>query len=179
MKKLNKEFFLNDTLTVAKNLLGKRLVFNIDGQIKSGIITECEAYFGEDEASHGAKGKTKRNEAMFCEGGIIYIYLIYGMYYCLNFVTEKEGFASAVLIRGLYLMEPEVKNLDGPGKICKYLGLDKNYNKISVAQGDKVGIYDIGFKPKIKADIRIGISKNINKKWRFLVDENIKFANFW
>jgi DNA-3-methyladenine glycosylase len=171
MKKLNKEFFLNDTLTVAKNLLGKKLVFNINQQVKSGIITETEAYFGNDEASHGAKGITKRNEAMFCQGGVAYIYLVYGMYYCLNFVTENEGFASAVLIRGLYLKEPEEKNLDGPGKICNYLGLDKNYNKISVVQGNEIGVYDVGLKFKIKSDVRVGISKNIDKKWRFLVDK--------
>jgi DNA-3-methyladenine glycosylase len=169
MKKLGKDFFLNDTLWVAKNLIGKKIIFNIGEIQASGIITETEAYFGSDEASHGARGKTPRNEAMFLTGGITYIYLIYGIYHCLNFVTENENFPAAVLIRGINLTTPEARNLNGPGKICKYLELNKNHNKINIYEDELIELYDINSQPKIIATPRIGISKNKERPWRFLI----------
>lgn len=167
--RLNQKFFLQNSLKVARDLIGKKIEFNIDGVRASGIITETEAYFGDDPASHGFRGKTPRNEPMFCQGGITYIYFIYGMYFCLNFVTEKEGYPSAILIRGIELNEPEKKHLNGPGKICKYLGLNKNHNKLHLCQIQEIQLFDIGFSPKIKATPRIGISKNIEKEWRFVM----------
>jgi DNA-3-methyladenine glycosylase len=93
--KLRQEFFARDTVTVAQELLGQRLCF----QGKSGIITETEAYVGQDDpACHAARGMTKRTEVMFGQAGVVYVYLIYGKYYCLNLVTEKLDFPAAVLV---------------------------------------------------------------------------------
>ncbi len=180
MKRLDIDFFLQNTLWVAQNLIGKRIDFNLEnGRKYRGIITETEAYFGNDEASHGAKGKTLRNEAMFERGGITYVYLIYGIYHCLNIVTEKEGYASAVLIRGIELVEPEKVNLNGPGKICKYIGLTRLHNKVDICNGDKISLYDIGFNPEYVATSRIGISKNTEAHWRFLLKALDHSHAFW
>lgn len=91
MKKLTRIFFERPTLKVARDLIGKVLVFGN----KKAVITESEAYFGDDPASHGANGKTKRNYPMFGPAGHTYVYLIYGMYHCVNITTEKEGFPAS------------------------------------------------------------------------------------
>ncbi|EKD64189.1 MAG: 3-methyladenine DNA glycosylase, partial [uncultured bacterium] len=93
--RLSRDFFERNTLDVARELLGKFMVFN--GKV--GRITEVEAYIGQDDpACHAARGMTPRNRVMFGQGGFSYVYFIYGMYHCLNFVTEREGFPAAVLI---------------------------------------------------------------------------------
>lgn len=110
MKKLSRDFFDRSTLLVAEELIGKVLLFN--GQ--KGLITETEAYMGfDDPASHAYKGKTPRNQVMFGKPGFSYVYFIYGMYHCLNVVTEKAGFPAAVLIRGLKLLEETVIDSTG------------------------------------------------------------------
>lgn len=161
--KLLYEFYKNNCVKVAKNLLGKTLVFN-DFQ---GIITETEAYRGsDDEVSHAFKGATKRSAIMFGPPGHIYVYLIYGMYHCLNIVTEDIGQGSAVLIRGLQL--PDIY-LNGPGKICRHLGITTKHNGINVTNDDKIYIAD-GIKiakNKIISTPRIGIKKATDKFWRF------------
>src|SRR4029079_14121722 len=116
MKKLPRTFYDRETIVVAKELLGKYLVHKINGIEKIGKIVEVEAYLGpHDLAAHSSKGLTKRTQVMFGPPGHSYVYLIYGMYYCVNAVTEKEGHASAVLLRAL---EP-IKNIEtkttGPG----------------------------------------------------------------
>ena len=166
MHRLTKDFFLQDTLSIAQKLIGKTFKFIYNNNDYEGIITETEGYFGDDSASHAAKGKTKRNEAMFLEGGISYVYMIYGIYHCLNFVTEKKDYPAAVLIRGLKLSNI---NLDGPGKLCKYLGISREHNKINICKGNIFQIYDNNYNPNYIATTRIGISKNIDKKWRFLI----------
>lgn len=105
--KLSVEFYSRDTITVAKDLLGKLLVRNIDGNKLIGKIVEVEAYLGPiDKACHSYNFKrTQRNEVMYGPAGIAYVYFIYGMYYCLNFVTEREGMPCAVLIRALEPIE--------------------------------------------------------------------------
>ncbi len=109
---LPRNFYERPTLTVAGELLGKVLKFSNF----SGIITEVEAYIGmNDPACHAARGYTNRTSVMFGMPGFSYVYFIYGMYYCLNIVTETEGFPAAVLIRGLKLIEPLEANLGGPG----------------------------------------------------------------
>ena len=121
---LKRNFFNQPTLEVAKNLLGKMLVF----EGFSGFVTETEAYIGQDDpACHASKGRTKRTDVMFGPPGYSYVYMIYGMYYCFNIVTEEEGYPAAVLIRGLKLISHDQVLLDGPGKLCKRL----NINKIS------------------------------------------------
>jgi len=134
--KLTHEFYNRHVVEVAKDLLGKELVV---GDFR-GIITETEAYRGsDDEASHAARGITERSKIMFGPAGYVYIYIIYGMYYCLNIVTEEAGQASAVLIRGIRL--PDV-NLNGPGKVCRHLNITKTDNGINLAESDYIYLTD-------------------------------------
>lgn len=124
--KLPREFYDRDTVLVAKDLLGKHLVHVINGVERIGKIVEVEAYLGpHDLAAHSAKGLTPRTKVMFGPPGHSYVYLIYGIYYCMNVVTESEGHASAVLLRAL---EP-IKNIEtrtqGPGLLCKAMQIDK------------------------------------------------------
>jgi len=129
MQKLDRAFYDRDTIQVARDLLGKYLV-HVSGDVQRiGRIVEVEAYLGpHDLAAHSAKGLTPRTRVMFGPPGHAYVYLIYGMHFCVNVVTEREGHASAVLLRAL---EP-VKNLDGrtqgPGLLCKAMGIDKRLN---------------------------------------------------
>ena len=151
MVKLNREFYSRDTLTVAKELLGKILVHKTEGYILKGKIVETEAYLGiKDKASHSYGGrKTKRVETMYEKAGTAYIYLIWGMYNCLNAITVEEGVPEGVLIRGI---EP-IKNIDqmiryrfnkntyeltkyernnisnGPGKLTMAMNIDRRLNK--------------------------------------------------
>ncbi|HYG25242.1 MAG TPA: DNA-3-methyladenine glycosylase [Verrucomicrobiae bacterium] len=128
-RRLPREFYNRDTIHVARELLGKLLVHVEEGVERVGRIVEVEAYLGEhDLAAHSSKGRTPRTEVMFGPPGHAYVYFIYGMYYCINVVTQPEGHASAVLLRAL---EP-VKNLEsrtqGPGLLCRAMGIDKSVN---------------------------------------------------
>ncbi|MBX4190313.1 DNA-3-methyladenine glycosylase, partial [Candidatus Parcubacteria bacterium] len=118
MKKLDRQFFEQKTLKVARELLGKYLVRRIGNKVIAAKITETEAYCGpNDKACHASKGRTSRTEVMFGKAGHAYVYLIYGMYHCLNIVTEKENYPAAVLIRG-------IGSINGPGKLCRELKID-------------------------------------------------------
>jgi DNA-3-methyladenine glycosylase len=147
-------------------LLGKVIVF-AEHRIQ---ITETEAYLGEgDPACHAAKGLTKRTAIMFGPPGFSYVYFIYGMYYCLNFVTEPEGTAAAVLIRGGIVMDKNI-NLDGPGKLCRFLGITKDmHNGLDVVNNEKFFLLDSKIKPNFNQTVRIGIKLGTEKPWRFLV----------
>lgn len=174
MKQLPKSFFGRDTVEAAKELLGKVIVVN---GVK-GRIVETEAY-GRDPASHAFK-KTDRSSLMFDTHGHAYVYLIYGMYNCLNFTTSKK--AGAVLIRaveplsGIDRMKERRKtdnvyNLcSGPGKLCSALGIDKSLNGLKL--GKEIKVYDDGFKVKIGKSSRIGIKDALNLQWRFFVKGN-------
>ncbi len=164
--RLDRNFFAAPTLQVAQNLLGKGLFFGGN----SGIITETEAYIGvDDPACHAARGRTKRNDVMFGQAGYSYVYLIYGMYYCLNFVTEAEGFPAAVLIRGIRMDNMHGKHLDGPGKLCKYLGITTAHNRVDITVSDNFFVTDADYMPEFKATPRIGISQGKEKLWRFVI----------
>ncbi len=167
---LKTDFFLRDVLDVAPDLIGKILVrkFN-DGTIKKYIITETEAYRGEEDlACHASKGRTKRTNVMYQNGGIIYVYLIYGMYWMLNFVCEKENIPQAVLIRGL-------KDFNGPGKVGKELKLNKEFNYKDITAENGLCIINSNLKPKITTKPRVGIDYAgkiwKNKLWRFILSE--------
>ena len=162
---LPRSFFEQPTLEVAENLLGKLLVFNEF----QGYITETEAYIGvDDPACHAARGKTPRTTIMFGKAGHAYVYMIYGMYHCLNFVTEAVDFPAAVLIRSLQLITPEPYLLDGPGKLCRHLGMNKDQNGLDVIGSDKFFVADVGEKPSMFTTPRIGIKQGLDKPWRFV-----------
>ena len=166
MPRLSRPFFDRPTLAVAKDLLGKELVF---GQSR-GIITETEAYVGQDDpACHAARGKTRRTEVMFGIPGYSYVYLIYGMYHCLNIVTEQEGFPAAVLIRGVKLQTAPHTHLDGPGKLCRDMGITIADNKLDMVVSDRLYVLDLDNRPDYDTTSRIGISQGQDKLWRFVV----------
>lgn len=188
-KKLPRSFYLRPTLTVAKDLLGKFLVRRSGKQTLIGKIVEVEAYLGEkDPASHTYRGKTKRNEVMFKEGGHLYVYFTYGMHFCANVVTEKEGIGHAVLLRaiepveGIELMKknrgfttdkPDKNLTNGPAKLCEALGIARNENgtdllgvKIFITPGESI------LKKQIIQSTRIGIKKGVEKRWRFYIKVN-------
>jgi len=129
VEKLPRAFYDRDTIVVARELLGKWLVHSSAGRVRVGRIVEVEAYLGEhDLAAHSSKGLTERTRIMFGPPGHAYVYFIYGMYFCMNVVTEREGHASAVLLRAV---EP-VKNVggrtQGPGLLCRAMEIDKRLN---------------------------------------------------
>lgn len=162
LDKLSTTFFERPTEIVAQELIGKTLV--ISGQ--AGIITETEAYKGaEDPASHAYKGLTPRSAIMYGPCGHLYIYLIYGMYHCMNIVTHEPEKPGAVLIRGLELNQIM---LDGPGKICKYFQIDKQWNHCNISESDTIYILNQSQHSSILATPRIGIKKATDKLWRFI-----------
>lgn len=195
--KLNISFYRRDTLLVAKELLGKKLVHKINGKILSGIIVETEAYMGiQDKAAHSYGGrKTERTKVMFEAGGVSYIYFIYGLYYCFNVVTAEEGIPQAVLIRALQPVEgiedmallrvnKNIKELtkkqiiniaNGPAKLCSALKLDKTLNAVNLTS-DILYIEDVNYNNfEIVETTRIGIDYAEEAKyypWRFYIKDN-------
>ena len=195
---LNKDYFQKDALYLAKDLLGKVLVREVDGKIIKSRIVETEAYIGNgDKACHAYNGRrTKRTEVLYSEGGIAYIYLIYGMYNCLNVVTGIKEEAEAVLIRALeplnefdYIsnkrFNKDFDNLtkaqklaltNGPGKLCKALLIDRELNAIKLYEKGKLYLIDDGFKDfNVVETKRIGIDyaeEAIHFPWRFYIEGN-------
>ena len=176
MKELPQVFFARDTLTVAQELLGK--IISVNGM--QARIVETEAY-GRDPASH-AYTKTDRSRLMYDTHGHVYVYLIYGRYWCLNFTSDKDE-AGAVLIRaveplsGIEEMKKNRKtelllNLcSGPGKLCAALGVDKHYNGLKI--GKEMQIFDDGFAvSRIATNSRIGIKDALDLQWRFFIEGN-------
>jgi DNA-3-methyladenine glycosylase len=129
VQKLTREFYDRDTRLVARELLGLLLVHRINGVERVGRIVEVEAYLGEhDLAAHSSKGRTPRTQIMFGPPGHAYVYLIYGMYFCMNVVTEREGHASAVLLRALEPVAHLEGRTCGPGLLCRAMQIDKKLN---------------------------------------------------
>ena len=203
MARLPREFYDRDTVKVAQDLLGKYLVRNLNGELLVGRITETEAYIGRcDKACHAYNyRRTARTETLFMAPGHAYIYLIYGMYNCLNFVTEPEGEPAAVLLRAVepvagmdtllrlrYGDKPltpyRQKNfLNGPGKVCRGFALSKAENRLDLT-GDTLFICespeDVGLpspespKEHICAGPRIGIDYAEEARdfpWRFWLQQ--------
>lgn len=151
--KLQRAFYEKPTLKVARDLIGKFLVHQSANGLFQAEIVETEAYAGfEDLASHASQGKTKRNIIMFGPAGVSYVYLIYGIYHCLNIVTEKEGYPAAVLIRGL-----DYLNADGPGKICREFEIKKDTHNGLDLTGEILWVEDRGLKREIVTGKRIGV----------------------
>ncbi len=137
MTKLPRAFYKRDTATVARDLLGCRLVRVVAGVARIGRIVETEAYLGaHDRAAHSARGKTARNAVMFGPPGYAYVYFIYGMYHCLNVVTEPTGCAAAVLIRALEPVANLAGKTSGPGLLCRALAVDRRQNGYDLLSDD-------------------------------------------
>ena len=198
--KLKRKFFNRNTIVVARELLGKYLVRRVNGKIIKARITETEAYCGiKDKACHASKGMTERTKIMFGPPGHAYIYLVYGMYHCLNVVTREAGCPEAVLIRKAEVKVGNVRNvggeqfeqvkrlnkqssptseaikqLSGPGILCRELKIDKSLNGVDLCKSKELLIESLGEKPKrTKRGKRIGVDyagKWRDKLWRFYVD---------
>jgi DNA-3-methyladenine glycosylase len=137
MRKLPHSFYDRDTIVVARELLGKCLVHQSRGVKRIGKIVEVEAYLGpHDLAAHSAKGLTDRTKVMFGPPGHAYVYLIYGMYYCMNVVTEREGHASAVLLRAVEPVENVKGRTCGPGLLCRAMNIDRQLNAQDLLSDD-------------------------------------------
>lgn len=189
-KRLNSKFYNQDTFKLAKALLGKFIVRKIGSKNLIGKIVETEAYYGpNDLASHASRGKTERTKIMFDQPGTAYIYLIYGMYYCFNIVTEAKDFPAAILIRAA---EPSFAfratdgrplnfsaELNGPGKLCRAFKIDKSLNGENLITSKKLYLAGANsnsrLHQKIKSAKRIGVDyagKYKYKLWRFYLKGN-------
>lgn len=193
METLPRTFYDRDTLEVARDLLGKYLVRRLDGEELVVRITETEAYIGAvDKACHAYGGRrTARTETLYAQPGTAYVYLIYGMYHCLNFVTEPEGTAAAVLLRGVeavsgtdlmaysrfgrafdQLTAYQRENfLNGPGKVCKALAITRAHNGLDLTADGELFLC-AGEAPtgEIHVGKRIGIDyaeEAVDFPWRF------------
>lgn len=184
--KLSREFYQRDGLTVARELIGKKLVTNLPEGRTSGIIVETEAYMGAlDAAAHSYRGKTERTKIFYGAGGFVYVYLIYGMHICTNVVANVENIPEAILIRalkpvdGVELMKSRrgKKNLrqlcSGPGKLSKALGITKNFYGADLC-GKEIFIED-------GENLRVETTKRINVDyagaaadflWRFVAADS-------
>jgi len=178
--RLPRSFYNRSTEIVARELIGKYIILNTSEGRKAARIVEVEAYIGEeDPACHAACGPTIRNALMYGKPGVSYVYFIYGMYYCLNFVTERKGFPAAILLRaaepvdGVESMrhttrhEPDHRILSGPGKFCRAFGLALAQNGLDLT-GSILYLEDRNEQsPEIGVSTRIGIRKGVEKLWRF------------
>ncbi|MEJ2633731.1 MAG: DNA-3-methyladenine glycosylase [Calditrichia bacterium] len=184
--KLATEFYSRPTRLVARDLLGKVLIRCVNNEFLGGMIVETEAYLGEaDAASHAARGITPRNRVMYGPPGTAYIYFIYGMYNCLNFVTEPEGHPAAVLIRaleplfGIQMMQKlravaSVRQLtSGPGKLCQALAINRTLNNEDLTGENLFVVHGAKISPKqIEKSARLGIKVATEFHWRYYIKDN-------
>lgn len=149
---------MRSTTDVARDLLGRYLVLDADGAPRRiGRLVETEAYIGEhDLASHASHGRTTRTGPMYEESGRVYIYLVYGMHWCLNVVTEGVGTPCAVLLRGAEPVEGLADLANGPGKLCRAFGLDGRWNRedltqgpLIISRGEPFAAENIGVSPRV------------------------------
>ena len=177
-----------DAVDAARRLLGCVLVTQSDRALTAGIISETEAYMGvTDRASHAFGGRrTRRTETMYMDGGHAYVYLIYGMYSCMNVVVNRSDIPHAVLIRGIIPLlginimrerrgsgrSAAIHTADGPGRLCRAMGIDRSYDTEPL-DGDRIFISDCGYKPsEILTGRRINIDyagEDVTNPWRFFL----------
>lgn len=187
--RLGRQFFARDTLRVAHDLLGCRLVRVLDGNRLSGRIVETEAYVGEqDEASHASPGLTDRNASMYGPPGHAYVYLIYGMHHCFNIVTDREGYPAAVLLRALEPLEgvnamrqrrggrPDEQLTSGPGRLCEGLAIGLQLDSAdlcSPAAALFLEAGDLAPDERVTTGPRVNVRGNphaLSVPWRFYVE---------
>ncbi|MFL6814535.1 MAG: DNA-3-methyladenine glycosylase [Bradyrhizobium sp.] len=173
-KPLKRRFFARSVHEVAPDLIGATFLVNGVG----GVIVEVEAYHHTDPAAHSFRGPTPRNQVMFGPPGYTYVYRSYGIHWCINFVCEKAGSASAVLIRalepthGIAAMRRRRKLHDerslcsGPGKVTQALGITHAHNALAL-DAPPIALYARSGKPEITAGVRVGITKAIELPWRY------------
>lgn len=167
MERLTETFFLRSCLEAAPALVGKLICRRLpDGSVLRLRITETEAYNGTaDTACHASKGKTQRSEMLWRAPGTVYIYLCYGMHWMLNVITGSEGDPQGVLIRAC-------EGYGGPGKLTKYLQLDKQFNGTSFCDCGALWMEDDGYRPSLRTDCRVGIDyaapEDRDRLWRFI-----------
>ncbi len=189
VKILPASFYNRPTLTVARELLGARLVRILDGVKLVGMISETEAYFGFDDlASHAKAGRTIRTAPMFGPPGCAYVYFTYGNHWMLNAVTEAEGFPAAVLIRAIQPIEGVEVMLErrqgrdtlGPGKLTQALGITKSENNLNLTEANSSLWIEAGQvipNKSVTIGPRVGLNKTpepwLSKPWRFLVNNHV------
>jgi len=191
MKPLPRRFYTRETLTVAEELLGKKLVRHSNNARLVGKIVEVEAYRGSDDpGSHAYRGMTPRNRLMFGKGGFAYVYFTYGMHYCFNVVTERQNAPGAVLIRaleplnGIETMRKNRgnKNLlnlaNGPAKLTEAMNITKKQNGLDLTRSKELFICESEVKENFEfvSAKRIGIKIGMDKPWRFCIKDN-KFVS--
>lgn len=168
--RLEKSFFKRDVLEVAPELVGKLVCHRMaDGSVIRDRIMETEAYRGEeDKACHASKGRTKRTELLYSEGGVFYVYLCYGMHWLMNVVTGNAGEPQGVLIRAGELYR-------GPAKLTKNLRIDGSLNGVEAGDPADVWFEDDGYRPEIITAPRVGVDYAgeywKQKEWRFIGKE--------
>jgi DNA-3-methyladenine glycosylase len=171
MPRTERSFFLHDAVSVARMLPGMDIVIGSGDHCGRYMITETEAYRGEeDRACHASKGRTGRTEVMYLEGGHLYIYFIYGIHWMMNIVTGKVNEPQAVLIRG-------VKSVSGPGRVTRAMGIDGSYNGEDLTVSPRIWLEDTGRRPELKAGPRVGIGYAgepwVSMPWRFITEDKI------
>lgn len=173
-KILPRSCFNRPTLKVARSLMGKYLVRQTEQGKMAGLIVEVEAYVGpEDRACHASRGRTQRTDVLFGPPGIAYVYLIYGIYHCLNVVTEREGFPAAVLIRAIEHRKSPPVLIDGPGRVCQSFQIDRTLNRWDLTLAEGLWLEDRGGRvtdAEVITAPRIGVDyagEWAAKPWRF------------
>ena len=176
-RRLARSFYARPTARVARDLLGKVLVYDGAAGRRAARIVEVEAYLGDrDPASHAYRGLTPRTAPMFGPPGRSYVYFVYGMYHCLNVVTESDGVAGAVLLRGAEPLtgfdEATPRALAGPGKLARAFGLTTKHTNLDLVRSN-LSIHDAPRVPpsRIVRSVRIGLGEHAttNKPWRLYV----------
>ncbi len=169
--KLTRDFFARPTVDLAPELLGVELVRTLPcGEILRAPIVEVEAYTQDDPACHAFRGITDRCRVMFGPPGFAYVYFIYGMYFCLNVVTEVEGTPGAVLIRAL-----GTPGGDGPGKLCRLWNIDRSLNGVDLLDPASAIYLEAGTgygAEHVTITERIGLNVAVERPWRFFVTDH-------
>ncbi len=189
---LTESFFLRPTVEVARDLIGRLLVAcNEEGEPLIGRIVETEAYGPDDPASHAYRGPRRTNAAMFGRPGLLYVYRSHGIHFCANVVTQPEGVGEAVLLRALQPLAglesmrerrgpvPETRLCAGPGCLCRAFGIGMEHNGADLQSGPLRLFAGDGVPLEVAATPRIGISRAVERPWRFVARGSPYLSRPW